>query len=179
MKGELGKRKSPSVGGDHERERSLRVLWHFLFPAILHNVGLINPRKCGIISPSLGVKMKWELIDQVYTMTEIIMLFEGGSACSNYPKHLAAKITLSLSDVILMLFSLSAGLSEKGLEVMSEHTAQDYVWMWWNPGDKLALCMLFSSLFVCSEPRHKALDPICSSKFPVSSHLHHKEPFTL
>lgn len=45
---------------------------HFLFLIISHNVGIINPRKCGFISPSTGVKMKCELIGQVYTMAGII-----------------------------------------------------------------------------------------------------------
>lgn len=37
------------------------MLCHFLFPIISHNVGIINPRKCGFISLRLDVKMKCEL----------------------------------------------------------------------------------------------------------------------
>lgn len=47
------------------------MLCHFLFPIISHNVGIINPRKCGFISLRLDVKMKCELIGQVYATADI------------------------------------------------------------------------------------------------------------
>lgn len=49
------------------------MLCHFLFPIISHNVGIINPRKCGFISLRLDVKMKCELIGQVYATAEAQM----------------------------------------------------------------------------------------------------------
>lgn len=47
------------------------MLCHLLLLIISHNGGIINPLKYGFISPSLGVKMKCELIGQVHTMAEI------------------------------------------------------------------------------------------------------------
>ncbi len=60
------------------------MLCHFLFLIISHNVGIINPRKCGFISPSRGVKMKCELIGQVYTMTDPIKAQHGDISCKTY-----------------------------------------------------------------------------------------------
>lgn len=69
--------KSPTVGGDDGGERYQSVLYHFLFLTLLNNIVIINPGKCGFISPSLGVRMKCELIGQVYSVAEITKAWHG------------------------------------------------------------------------------------------------------
>lgn len=62
------------------------MLCHFLFLIISNNIGVINPRKCGFISPSPSVRMKCELIGQVYSVAEITKAWHGDAEMERTPK---------------------------------------------------------------------------------------------
>lgn len=145
MQGELEKETSPTVGGDDGRERYQSVLCHFLFLIISHNVGVINPRKCGFISPSLGVKMKCELIDQVYTVAEIIK-----AQCGEVSRDIRSDRNNSKSFTTKMMF--------KG-EVTTGDVKTPCTIKWSDHEEQLVFCMISTSLILCSEHQHKALVP--------------------
>lgn len=91
------------------------MLCCFLCLIISHNAGIINPRKCGFISPGLGVKMKCELIGQAYTMAEIIE-----AQYEDVSRSLRRGTNDSKSLTTEMMFSFSQALNndEKWLHVL-------------------------------------------------------------
>lgn len=110
------------------------MLCHFLFPIISHNVGIINPRKCGFISLRLDVKMKCELIGQVYATADI----NRGADASRFYDSMAKARQRSLAILSCALTTQTRGYKKK----------TDCTVKWSDPGEKYCVCDLFFLLCV-------------------------------